>query len=198
MPARGRLLQRKCACGSSAAIGECDECREEKADRQRSAAASAHHDAIPGIVDEVLRSPGQPLGAETRAYMEPRFGHDFSKVRLHTDARAAQSAQAVNAAAYTVGSDVVFGAGECAPETSKGSRLLAHELTHVAQQAGGKADAGQTAKALSEPLDPAGAEAERAAGSIARGESVEVKQPPNAAVHTLNPLETAGLISGIA
>jgi hypothetical protein len=192
------MLQRKCACGSSAASGECDKCREEKAELQRSAAAAAEHDAVPGIVHEVLRSPGQPLGAETRAFMEPRFGHDFSKVRLHTDAKAAQSAQAVNAAAYTVGSDVVFGAGECAPETSKGSRLLAHELTHVVQQAGGKADTAQTAKALSEPLDPAEAEAERAAGSIARGEPVEVKQPPNAAVHTLNTLETAGLIGGIA
>ena len=191
-------LQRKCTCGSAAASGECDKCREEKAGLQRSGPAAAQREAVPGIVEEVLRSPGQPLGAETRAFMEPRFGHDFSKVRLHTDARAAESAQAVNAAAYTVGSDVVFGAGECAPETSKGSRLLAHELTHVVQQADGKAEAAQTAKALSEPLDPAEAEAERAAGSIGRGESVEVKQPPTAAVHTMNPLETAGLIGGVA
>jgi Domain of unknown function (DUF4157) len=66
--------------------------------------------------------------------MEPRFGHDFSKVRVHTDAEAAESAQAVNALAYTVGRDVVFGAGQYAPQTSEGRRLLAHELTHVVQQ----------------------------------------------------------------
>jgi len=66
--------------------------------------------------------------------MEPRFGHDFSQVQVHTDEKAADSARSVNALAYTVGRDVVFGTGQYAPETTAGKRLLAHELTHVVQQ----------------------------------------------------------------
>jgi hypothetical protein len=89
---------------------------------------------VPSIVHEVLRSPGQPLDAAARAFFEPRFGHDFSQVRVHADGRAAESARAVNAFAYTVGRDVVFGAGQYGPHTHHGKRLLAHELTHVVQQ----------------------------------------------------------------
>jgi len=66
--------------------------------------------------------------------MEPRFGHDFSDVRIHTDARAAESARAINALAYTVGRDVVFSAGQFAPNSGEGRKLIAHELTHVVQQ----------------------------------------------------------------
>jgi hypothetical protein len=84
----------------------------------------------------VLRSPGQPLDAATRVFMEPRFGHNFSRVRVHTDARAAESARAVGAAAYTVGYDIVFGEGQFEPGTRNGRQLLAHELTHVVQQRG--------------------------------------------------------------
>ena len=69
--------------------------------------------------------------------MEPRFGHDFSQVRVHTDEQAVESAQAVNALAYTVGRDVVFGMGQYAPETRDTRRLLAHELAHVIQQTSG-------------------------------------------------------------
>ena len=90
--------------------------------------------AAPPIVHEVLAAPGQPLDAGTRAFMEPRFGHDFSTVRVHSDAVAEQSVRAVNANAYTVGHNIVFGAGRFAPETHEGRRLLAHELTHVIQQ----------------------------------------------------------------
>jgi Domain of unknown function (DUF4157) len=70
-----------------------------------------------------------------RGFMEPRFGRDFSQLRVHTDAKAAGSAQAIDAAAYTVGQEVVIGAGQYAPGTAEGRRLLAHELTHVVQQA---------------------------------------------------------------
>jgi len=66
--------------------------------------------------------------------MGARFGHDFSKVRVHIDAQAAESATAVNARAYTVGRDMVFSAGQYAPNTSAGRKLLAHELAHVVQQ----------------------------------------------------------------
>jgi len=90
--------------------------------------------AAPPIVHEVLRSPGTPLDSGTRTVMEPRFGHDFSRVRIHTDDRAAESARAVNALAYTVGSDIVFGQQQFAPTSPTGQRLLAHELTHVVQQ----------------------------------------------------------------
>jgi hypothetical protein len=82
----------------------------------------------------VLRSPGQPLDAETRAFMEPRFEHDFSAVRVHADPRASESARAVNALAYTVGRDVVFGRGQYNPASIAGRGLMAHELTHVIQQ----------------------------------------------------------------
>lgn len=90
----------------------------------------------PPIVHKVLTSPGQPLDTATRAFAEPRFGHDFSQVRVHTDATAARSAEALNALAYTVGRDLVFARGQYAPGTSSGRRLLAHELVHVMQQEG--------------------------------------------------------------
>jgi hypothetical protein len=90
----------------------------------------------PPIVHDVLRSPGQPLDITARAFMEPRFGHDFSNVRVHTDDRAATSARAVNALAYTVGSHIAFDTGRYRPDSGNGQRLLAHELTHVVQQHG--------------------------------------------------------------
>jgi hypothetical protein len=86
------------------------------------------------IVHEVLSSPGRPLDAAARAFFAPRFGHDFSHVRVHTDAAAAQSARAVDASAFTVGRNIVFASGKYEPDTQNGRRLLAHELTHVAQQ----------------------------------------------------------------
>ena len=98
------------------------------------AAGGAVSGALPPIVREVLNSPGAPLTAEARAAMEARFGEDFSTVRIHADPRAADSAHAVNARAYTIGRDVVFGSGQYAPGTTAGQNLLAHELTHVVQQ----------------------------------------------------------------
>jgi hypothetical protein len=91
-------------------------------------------------VHDVLRSPGRPLDAAVRAFFEPRLGHDFATVRVHTDAPAASSAGAVNALAYAVGPDLVFGAGRYAPGTVDGMRLLAHELVHVGQQAQTRVD----------------------------------------------------------
>ncbi len=83
---------------------------------------------------QAVRGGGQFMAESERAYFEPRFGYDFSKVQVHTGAQAAKSAQMLNARAYTLGRDVVFGAGEYAPETVAGRQLLAHELTHVVQQ----------------------------------------------------------------
>lgn len=129
------LLQRKCDCGNHTGGGECGDCEKKRKNTlQRFAISSGPAPAVPSIVHEVLRSPGQPLSATTRAFFEPRFGYDFSGVRVHTDARAAESARAVNAQAYTVGRDVVFGAGHYAPQSREGRGLMAHELTHVIQQ----------------------------------------------------------------
>ena len=82
------------------------------------------------VADQAMNSQPENL----RSYFEMRFGHDFSRVRVHSDNEAAESAQAVQARAYTLGSDIVFGKGEYAPTTSSGKRLLAHEMTHVVQQ----------------------------------------------------------------
>jgi len=88
---------------------------------------------VPPIVDEVLRSPGQPLDSATKAFMEPRFGHDFGKVRLHTDDKAGRLTRSLDANAFTVGFNIVF-AKDLNPANTKGKHLLAHELTHVIQQ----------------------------------------------------------------
>jgi len=89
---------------------------------------------VPSVVHEALNSPSQPLDHETLAFMDAGFGHDFSQVRVHTDSKASESARAINALAYTVGRDIVFGANHYAPNTNAGKRLVAHELTHVVQQ----------------------------------------------------------------
>jgi hypothetical protein len=138
-PITGGVLQRQCACGQhTPASSECEECKQKREGTlQRAAINPSPVHEVPPIVHEVLRSPGQPLDAATRAFMEPRFGHDFSNVQLHTDAKSAESAQAVNALAYTVGRDVVFESGQYAPSTVSGKRLIAHELTHVVQQSRG-------------------------------------------------------------
>lgn len=103
--------------------------------KELGANAATRSPDVPPVVHAVLSSgEGQPLDTTTRAFMEPRFGHDFSRVHVHTDSRASESARLVNALAYTVGRDVVFGTGQYQPETGEGQRLLAHELTHVVQQ----------------------------------------------------------------
>ncbi|RCJ29428.1 hypothetical protein A6770_22110 [Nostoc minutum NIES-26] len=130
------LLQRKFASCSQHSVtgGEYTERKNQQSLLQRRSTNQVEHSEIPPIVHEVLASPGQPLEASTRAFMESRFGHDFSRVRVHTDAKAAESAHTVNALAYAVGRDVVFGGGQYAPNTSVGVGLIAHELTHVLQQ----------------------------------------------------------------
>jgi hypothetical protein len=191
-PLRTGSLQRKCACDSTDGLsGDCEECSGKRLTVQRHTGGSAEASSAPPIVHDVLNSPGQPLDADTRAFMEPRFGHsfgripvfstqpqrhseslmigqshdqyeqqadasasriadataaatterraDFGSVRVHTDSRAAESARAVGARAYTVGHQVVFDAGRYAPQTNEGRALLAHELTHVLQQTDGGA-----------------------------------------------------------
>jgi hypothetical protein len=166
------VLQRKCACGGSGgAEGECEDCKKMETSLQRRARGGGAAPATaPPIVHEVLRSPGRPLDAATRSYMEPRFGHDFGKVRVHADERAAESARAVNALAYTVGNDVVFGPGQYAPGRG-GRELLAHELAHVVQQSGAAQAKGGGVEAglrVNPPGDSFEYEADRAADRVLR------------------------------
>jgi hypothetical protein len=88
----------------------------------------------PRIVHDVARAPGRPLEPAARAFFEPRFGRDLSQVRVHTDHRAAESARLIDALAYTVGNNIVFGQGRYEPNDASGRHLLAHELAHTAQQ----------------------------------------------------------------
>lgn len=121
-------------------------------------------------VGEVLRSHGAPLDSETRGFMESRFGHDFSRVRVHTDEQAAESARALSASAFTVGSHVVFDAGQFAPRTERGRFLLAHELAHVVQQ--GARDDAPPATFGVQPADaPWEREADLVARRVARGDA---------------------------
>jgi hypothetical protein len=155
-------LQRKCGCGAASGIsGHCSEC-----DRKRMGTA-------PPLVYQVLQSAGQSLDHRTRASMESQFGHDFSQVRIHADARAAESAQAVNALAYTVGNDIVFADGQYEPGAAQGQKVLAHELTHVIQQ-GFSGGAMPTAGITISGEDHHEHNADAAAESIAAGQQVHV------------------------
>ncbi len=189
VPLRNAILQRKCACNNQASGDDCAECSKKRPSLRRAnlnpGLETRNRDGMPPIVHEVLRSPGQPIDPETRAFFESRFGHDFSRVstqsisaqtgpaltggeqadplereadelsdrilsspaeaavdsrydfsavRVHTDALASASTQAVGAMAYTVGHHIAFGMGNYAPCTPEGRKLLAHELMHVVQQ----------------------------------------------------------------
>lgn len=193
IPVQAGQLQRK-KSGEHEKDEDCPMCNKGLLKLQRKSANLTEPSPVPPVVHEVLNSPGQPLDNETRAFMEPRFGHDFSKVRVHatkpqmavdnlvigqpadsfeqeadkieetvmqtqqpgtspqfaalektdfskvrvhTDARAAEAARAMNARAFTVGRDVIFGAGRYAPQNIEGKRLVAHELVHVVQQSSG-------------------------------------------------------------
>ena len=176
------LLQRKCSCGQHTIAGngcsECDKRNLQRVTRNREPGARGSG-TVPSIVNEVLRSPGQPLDASTRALFEPRFGHDFSGVRVHTDPRAADSARAVNALAYTIGRDVVFGANQYAPGSKAGQRLLAHELTHTIQQSGVTSIQRLT-------IGDSGSDAEREADDVTARLIPSSTPPP--AVNTVGPV----------
>ena len=166
-PVRSGALQRKCGCGAGKA-GDCEECGRTPLNLQRKTTVNqAERQTVPQIVHDVLRSPGKPLDEQSRSYFDPLFGHDFSQIRIHADAHAADSARSVNALAYTVGRNVVFGAGQYQPETATGRRLLAHELTHAVQQ--GPAEVTPT------EVGPADHASEREADAIA--ERVDQKGP---------------------
>ncbi|MBN9560171.1 MAG: DUF4157 domain-containing protein [Alphaproteobacteria bacterium] len=118
-------ISRKCAACAA---------EDETIHRAEVAGARPTAGAAPDIVHEVLRGPGKPLDPVTRAFFEPRFGHDFGRVRVHHGEHEAASAAALQARAYAVGERIVFGRGEYAPSSQAGRQLLAHELAHVVQQ----------------------------------------------------------------
>src|SRR5262245_3752390 len=162
-PPRLDLLQRQCGCGGAAGMtGECAECNAKRLTPDHYPANPDRQVDVPSIVNEALNSPGQPLDPVTRDRMESRFGHNFRRVRVHTDARAAESARTVNAQAYTLGQEIVFRDGQYAPGSAAGEKLLAHELAHVVQQSRSVTQTTTLAQ-MSQPGDAAEQEAERAA-----------------------------------
>jgi len=135
---------------------------------------------------------GRPLDPEVRGFFEPRFGQDFGAVRVHTDAQAAAAARAVNARAYTIGPNIVFAEGEYRPHSRIGKSLLAHELTHVAQQAR-HADAIQLRSAISRPGDASEREAELASRAVAAGATFTVREAPSARIARDGPAPAPGV-----
>lgn len=127
---------------------------------------------------------GQPLDRDTRGFMESRLGHDFSDVRIHTDANASESAKSVQAHAYTVGNDIVFQGGQYAPDTAAGKRTLAHELTHVVQQRSGPVDGTPAPGGItvSDPSDAFERAAERSADQAMAGGPTNVAAPAPASI----------------
>ena len=182
------LLQRKCACGGAAGPdGECEACKKKRQagllqrkipgvqTTAQFSTLTPRQPEAPPLVHEVLRTAGRPLDGAVREFMEPRFGHDFSQVRVHTDGAAATAAQAVQARAFTDGRNIVFGTGEYAPSTSKGKRLLAHELTHVVQQSNGISR--QASDRIGPANDPAEVEADHVADKVMGSDSLPDPSP---------------------
>ena len=147
--------------------------------------------ALPPAVHEALRSSGQPLDPATRAFAEPRFGHDFGRVRVHDDARSSEAARQLDSVAFTSGQHVFFGTGSYRPDTPAGRRLLAHELAHTLQQREAQSSVGnpviQSNPIVSRPGDRLEREAEAAADRVAAGDRL--------APGSISPAGTRALIS---
>lgn len=133
---------------------------------------------VSAFVHQVLSAPSHPLDTQTRTYMESRFGKDFSAVRIHSDRHAADSALAVHARAYTLGSHIVFGPDQYAPRTPRGRQILAHELTHVVQQPSRNTLARNSAIRVGDNADMFEHEAEVNAAAIAAGRPIMQQGSP--------------------
>lgn len=169
----GKVMQRKCACDSG--VQEAEPRANCHQASSRPGLSSAIGQGMPRAQATVLRASGSPLSSSTRLLLEPRFGHNFSRVRVHADATAAQSAAQVHARAYTFGSHIVFGAGEYRPGTEDGNRLIAHELAHVVQQAGAAPHGLQRQAEPDDEASPA-ADAMSEAGQSDDGAGVETEE----------------------
>ncbi len=130
----GHSIQRRC--------DGCQQKLEEDSTLQAKTSSNATATVTPGLSSGIqsLRGNGQPMSDATRSYFEPRFGHQFNQVRIHTDSHAASLASSINARAFTLGQDVVFAGGQYQPDSREGRRLIAHELAHTIQQGKGSAD----------------------------------------------------------
>lgn len=198
---QGQGVLQRCACGGAAGpSGECAACkkkREAKEGRaqgnlvQRETSGPGVRAEVPASVYGVLRSTGQPLDPQIRAEMEPRFGHDFSRVRVHTDGPAAQSARDVRAHAYTVGQHVVFGEGRYQPRVRAGRSLLAHELTHTIQQGSQGPDVQVQRLSIAAENSPLESEAVQAAGAVLSGKNTKV------ALHIPSQIQRAPWAGGV-
>ncbi|MDP9075940.1 MAG: DUF4157 domain-containing protein [Bacteroidota bacterium] len=135
---------------------KCKACEEEEkhVHRKEGDSDEAHGGHELDSYVSSLSSGGQAMSEGSRLFFEPRFGHDFSGVKIHTNSEAARSAQSINALAYTTGNNIVFNTGQYSPESASGKKLMAHELTHVVQQG-----SGSTIKKLPLPVIAGGAAA---------------------------------------
>jgi hypothetical protein len=169
----------------SAQVGQgCASCDEEhEVLAERADPAQGPVGEAPPLVHQVLNSGGRPLDAAIGAYFEPRFKHDFSAVRIHTDAQAGESARQVNSLAYTVGTNIVFRSDTYAPDTAVGKRLLAHELAHVVQQC--HASENRPPPMLRNPGDLAEQEPELAANGLIAGQRVALPRGTRTATHAV-------------
>lgn len=159
-------VRRSCSCGGSGSgAGKCARCEEEERVRRSSADSAGAGGLAPQVVNDVLRSPGQPLEEGTRTFMESRLGHDFRHVRVSSDERSAAAADSIHAKAFTFGNRIVFGRNEYIPNSPSGVRLLAHELAHTAQQGSGS-PAIQTSLRIGGIDDPQEREADVAADAV--------------------------------
>jgi hypothetical protein len=199
-PASATRQKKKCKCAShSSSHATCLACAAQAKAFQRKPYGAIPNLPLASIVDEVLATRGRPMDERTRAFMQDRFAHDFTQVRLHSDAQAAQSARAIQAHAYTVGNHIVLGRQDFDPATPAGAGLLAHELTHVVQVSRYQDARCRTSfndepePLLSDPSQAAETEAESASRQALRGESVRVRESPGAGINRLSTGAAIGI-----
>ena len=182
-------LQRKCACGENAGLtGECEECRQKRMGVVQRSALGTGQRAVPPVVEQVLASPGQPLDAGTRAFMEPRFGHDFSQVRVHTDEVAAETTRMLSARAITTGNHILLSQIQLAADRS----LIAHELAHITQQRFGR-------NGIASTSHESEAEARQAASIATVGGRINIRHTAHPGTFQLSALSddvNAGMLHG--
>ena len=167
--------QRQCAA--------CEEEQDDKLQRKESGSAAETPATVPPVVHEMLSTTGQPLDSASRSFFVPRFGYDFSQVRIHDDSEAHRSAAALDAQAFTIGRHIAFSSDRYAPDTVEGRRLLAHELVHVVQQSHPAAAGPQSNSFVTGP----GHGVERDADALAAGaeptSALSVEKRSSAAIH---------------
>jgi hypothetical protein len=191
------VLRRKCACGTHTISGQsCGSCAERERAALGLRGAEPESDIQP-VVHDVLRAPGEPLDSNVAATMSVRIGQDFSSVRVHNGAKAADAARSLDALAFTAGRDIVFGAGQYNPASLRGRHILGHELAHVAQQGGGngRLRADSAALQIGRASDPAEVDADRVADLLATDKPIPSVSPRVPALRRLS--KEAGIGIGI-